>query len=322
MTDDPALRVKVSEAGAELQVGTELPTLLDRILPIGRLAKRSGEQALTQRVAEKLLHGRQLSDAELGYAVHAMGENVSRFARLEAITRRAGELVARPPLRLPSATSDRESQPQARTSNDWVNKYREDASLVDDEMIREAYSRILAAESASPGSCSLRTLGVLRHLDHEVADAFARVCSAIVNRAAVPVHDAIHTASPVPKLGIAYSTMLDIADAGLINPTRSRFVIDGSEPVVVASAHRCAIRWNRDGKVRSIVHPLEVHALTRAGRELAGLIDIPEIPGARDAVIEWVAHTAGSVEVSTAPVPLNWDGDSSTLCWTPWKRPQ
>ena len=56
-----------------------------------------------------------------------------------------------------------------------MNRIHEDMCLVDDEMLQEIYARILASESASPGSISLRTLGVLRYLDRRTAEAFALV---------------------------------------------------------------------------------------------------------------------------------------------------
>lgn len=63
----------------------------------------------------------------------------------------------------------------------WTSSYSNAAQDISDENIQELWARTLAGEIASPGSTSIRTLGVLRDLDQPTALRFRRLCSIAVS---------------------------------------------------------------------------------------------------------------------------------------------
>ncbi|HEB0911658.1 DUF2806 domain-containing protein [Enterobacter cloacae] len=65
--------------------------------------------------------------------------------------------------------SDEESEP----SQDFINRWRNDAKLIDDESIQYVWGRILAEEINAPKTVSIRTLDVIKNLSKEEAEIFS-----------------------------------------------------------------------------------------------------------------------------------------------------
>jgi len=69
-----------------------------------------------------------------------------------------------------------ESVSAERVDDDWVFQFFEHSQDVSDEQMKSLWARLLAGEVAKPGSYSLRTLNVVKHLHSEDADLFSKVC--------------------------------------------------------------------------------------------------------------------------------------------------
>jgi|GEM_PF-1666685 len=65
--------------------------------------------------------------------------------------------------------SDEESEP----SQDFINRWRNDAKLISDESIQYVWGRILAEEINAPKTVSIRTLDVIKNLSKEEAEIFS-----------------------------------------------------------------------------------------------------------------------------------------------------
>lgn len=65
--------------------------------------------------------------------------------------------------------SDEDSEP----SQDFINRWRNDAKLISDESIQYVWGRILAEEINTPKTVSIRTLDVIKNLSKEEAEIFS-----------------------------------------------------------------------------------------------------------------------------------------------------
>ncbi len=169
MSDD-LLRVKagVSKDGAnaELVVSEKLPSVIARLFP-GRWTKSQPMFAITNRIVEKIKAGEPPDTADIQFAAAAFAEPAAKWVRCQQIAAIAGRIVEQPEVAglLPpiEAADSPSSEGEKVTADDWLTRFWDDAGLVSDEMLQEIYARILASEAARPGSCSLRTLKVLRY---------------------------------------------------------------------------------------------------------------------------------------------------------------
>lgn len=318
-------RVKVDASGVDVAVSRDLPALFRRLIPTTWAARRDGEIAIAEKIVQKLRDGCGLDPAEEAFAVRMMGEPVSRYVRLQAVLARAGEVHRQLPASTENAPQQagegeahREREPT--TSDDWLNKFREDASLVDDEVVREAYARILANEARSPTSISLRTLGVLRYLDRDVAEAFGRLRMLVVERKYVPAHTA-DIDNLITKAGITYEMLLAMADAGLLNSVSSNLSWKDAPFVGLRMTGYAEIVRLKPTDQHSFAGSLGGHLLTPAGVQLAAIAECMPVVGVRDALIGWIASAAPGAEVSIARLPdASWKGNLNALRWDPWTR--
>ena len=95
------------------------------------------------------------------------------------------------------ALEGKESEP-GDADHDWTARFFNDVQDISTEEMRALWARVLAGEVERPGSTSLRTLGILRDLDREVARSFASLCSAGVF---IVLDDGAVLEGRVPSLG-------------------------------------------------------------------------------------------------------------------------
>lgn len=109
--------------------------------------------------------------------------------------------------------------------HDWTARFFSDVQDVSSEEMQLLWSRILAGEVERPGRTSVRTLGILKNLDKETANLFARLCSLCISirlgsddlvDARVPSlgKDAAHNA--LKNYGLAFGTLNILNEHGLI----------------------------------------------------------------------------------------------------------
>lgn len=244
---------------------------------------------------------------------------LQKYIRLKRVVEGAGLFAqSNPPLLKAAETGadqDNPEQQRAETSDDWINKFREDASLVDSDLVREIYSRILAQEARTPKAFSLPTLGVLRYLDMEVAQAFGRLQNAMITRSGVPKRR--KTGDVLDACGLSHTDMVMLDDAGLVNSSISTLLsIKGQkEGFLELTAHQRIVRIRRpDGS--DLHNAFDVLLLTPAGVELAKIADCEPKKEVFEALINWIQTSAPGLELTIAKLPSrDWDGDPTTLVW-------
>jgi len=199
---------------------------------------------------------------------------------------------------LPSQVSD---QP---VSGDWRRKFFQEAENICDADLQLLWGKVLAGEVSSPGSYSLRTLEVLKHISKEEAELFRIACNLAFQDGWImkPHSD--------PSVGLDpyrldYNALLSLRDAGLVfegdTLVRSFTGLLPDGPLVLSNnGIKIHLTGPKLGSFQFSSIPF-----TRAGRELQNLIDpSPCIPYLQD-VAKKLRHRGLTVKkaITTTPQP-------------------
>ncbi len=108
---------------------------------------------------------------------------------------------------------------------DWINSFFDYASHISDVDMQKVWGNLLAEEVEKPGRFSIRTLDVLRKLTHQEATLFSKISPYVLScfgDSSKTFYDYFlfaddYTESDfTKKCGYNFSTMLILADAGLV----------------------------------------------------------------------------------------------------------
>jgi hypothetical protein len=310
MSSDELLELKgsLSDEGAsvELALSKDVPGVLARVFP-KFAAKSRARTLLSSLVLEKVQKGQPLDSADIPYVIATFGKAEANWIRMREIAMRAAKAIEEEKRILALLPSPEPSAKPAATADDWISKFWEDAGLVSDEVLQEVYGRILAAEATTPGTCSLRTLQVLRYMDRSTAESFAELVPAAFDWGWVPRDESLHHV-----LGISYELLMDLDDAGLVD----------SNPNIVLSVTSSAYvpRYGTLALFMENAAGLEIseYPLTRAGKELARVAQIHRRDEHFFAVARWLQSRKADMRMRWARVPTpTWNGDVDTLTWAP-----
>lgn len=164
---------------------------------------------------------------------------------------------------------------------------------------------------------SLRTLAVLRYLDHEAATAFGKLQALVLDYAAVPQYST-GPDDVLAKCGLSYTTMLMLADAGLVNASsKSRSNVKGkNDTVLVFNGQKRAI-WVGHPNREKLSISLNVHLLTPAGQQLSKIAEIEANLDVFNHLLSWMHPSLAGLIVRTATLPSgNCSGDTDDLQWS------
>jgi hypothetical protein len=250
------LEGKVSKDGvsAKIVLSPKAPGILAHLFP-GHTAKAKIANAIADRLVRKIEADEPMDEADAAFARHYLKGEAAKWIRCEEIQARAIR-AAEEGRQLP-AHAESSTESAKSTTDEWVAHFWEDASLVSDELLQELYARILSNEAHKAGSCSLRTLQVLRTLDRKTAEAFALVLPYAFGRSWIPTDED-------DQLRVPHRRLADLDEAGLVN-------VHGD---LITLAETSFFRWdNRVIRVRQ-GEGRQIHRvpLTRAGRELARVV--------------------------------------------------
>ena len=103
---------------------------------------------------------------------------------------------------------------------DWVSRFFDECKDVSNEELQKVWARILAKEVASPGSCSRKTLSILKDLSAKDADLFNRICNLLwlTNEDIfIPYRDDLSFNVQFEKYRMNYDSLLHLKSLGLIH---------------------------------------------------------------------------------------------------------
>lgn len=76
--------------------------------------------------------------------------------------------------------NDQQEPPEANVDDDWIYRWRSNASEVSMEELQDLWGRLLAGEVKAPGTYSLRTLEFLRNVSKQEAEAIAKLSRFVI----------------------------------------------------------------------------------------------------------------------------------------------
>ncbi len=317
MTDNRLLKAEagVSAEGANLSldVGVQVPGVLARLFPT-RTAKASARRLISEGILRKIASDQPLDLADAQYAAEIFDEAEAKWIRRQEIAARAARVLPllpsprEPPMlpeASPAAPSPETPQSERTTADDWINRFWDDAGLVSDETLQEIYARILASEARAPGSCSMKTLRVLRYLDRYTAEQFATLAALAFSFDWIPREDTL-----LGKFGVSYSLLSDLDDAGIVD----------SSPLVSKTfpSGQLFPRWGT--KVLAVQSPtpvkLPIFPLRAPGRELARIAEVERHLPYFFSYGHWLARNLPTARIVWAELPhAAWEGPSDKIDW-------
>ena len=114
---------------------------------------------------------------------------------------------------------------------DWISRFFEECKDVSNQELQKLWARLLAGEVASPGSCSRKTLTILKDLSQHDAELFSKICRLTWNTSRrylfIPYNKKIGINSYFEKYEIHFGNLLHLDHYGLINSDQDVFVTLG-----------------------------------------------------------------------------------------------
>lgn len=113
--------------------------------------------------------------------------------------------------------NETQSPPEEKVDDDWLFRWRDNASQVSSHDLQNLWGRVLAGEVKAPGSYSLRTLEFLKNLSQQEAEAIAKLSQFVIGEAI------IYRGSnkTLENYGINFSILLDMQQLGIITGVQS-----------------------------------------------------------------------------------------------------
>ena len=251
-----------------------------RLVQAESKAKVLSIQAQAQADARGLLvadHGLVGGEIELGEAVTQRIEFQERKRQANIVT-----VVNQAALELEDSRV-----PAVEPNHDWTARFFGEVQDVSSADMQVLWGRVLAGEVRTPGTTSMRTLGILKDVDATTARLFSRLCSAalylrgrdgeIIN-SIVPSLGGNAGQNSLGKYGFGFGELNRLNEHGLIIADYNSYhgyVVDDSEQAGEVELYHQGVCWDWDiqGEDRKKVS-LKLHgvAMTVAGCELSRVV--------------------------------------------------
>jgi hypothetical protein len=250
----------------------------------------------------KIRAGEPLDPADVQYATAVFREAEAKWMRQTEIAQRA--LRANTRAEQEPLTVLAEGETIGVTADDWLTKFWDDGGLVSDEMLQEMYARVLAREAINPGFCSMRTLRVMRYMDRQTAEDFAKIAALVVDGSWIPAEESL-----LDPFGVNLTLVLEADDAGLIDSGQS-IGWRCKEDDVVLTCHDRLLRLTKCKGLNIPVFPLR-----RAGEDLAKIAQVAPDPDYFAKLFSWIRARARIGKLAWALRPTGkWN--AASLTWT------
>lgn len=225
-------------------------------------------------------------------------DNLARQRRIDELTIEVLRRVSDKGNRLDHGTGHAPDSNRKDTTDRWYHTLYDEAGKVDDEDVREAFTRILAGEMLAPGSFSVRTLRVVGAISQSTANHFRRAASVCIRLTLDGKHtkDALIPAiggnlgmNCLENDGLSYEVLLDLTENGLIHPKYNLYY--PYVPLELSSAEQEKLPANfntqfvHQDKTWMLIpksSQVKLHVcgamLTSCGNELLKIVDIEPSP--------------------------------------------
>ena len=250
------------------------------------------------RTGNLVKEAQQVADAS-GLPLPAVFDTLIRQRRIDELTMDALRRVGESADSQDATGTDAKEGDSKDTADRWFHTFYEEAGIVDEVDVREAFVRILAGEIQTPGSFSVRTLRVVGAMSRSTAQHFRRAASVSIQltpdgehifEARIPAVGGELGSNCLQEDGLPYSVLTDLTENGLLHPDYGSHrpygpldlpdALQRLGPVQIPFAHQGAI-WKLIPKADiEKATPVRVVGaqLTSCGVELLRIVDIEPLP--------------------------------------------
>ena len=244
-------------------------------------------QTQAQADARRLLvadHGLVSGEIEPGEAIRQRIEFQERKRQANIVA-----VVGRAALELVDS-----SVPAVEPDHDWTARFFGEVQDVSSADMQVLWGRVLAGEVRTPGTISMRALGILKDLDATAARLFSRLCSAAVYLRGrdgeifdgrVPSLGQHAAQNSLAKYGLGFGALNRLNEHGLIiadyNWYQMYVVVDDSEQAGELELHHQGVCWDwriQGEDRKEMLVKLHGVMMTVAGCELSRVVS-PEAMG-------------------------------------------
>ena len=145
----------------------------------------------------------------------------------------------------------------------FLNHWREEAELIDDDDLRELWANLLVEETCKPNSISPRTLSVVKNLSRQDAQAFDKLCQMLLTSNSFLINE-----RGIPLNG-TYGDVLLLQDAGLISQASSGHLVAEETDAFIGISPKAEEYF-----LKAFAHKIDFscHTLTTAGFQIVKFV--------------------------------------------------
>lgn len=249
------------------------------------LRAESDARVLLTETAAKQIAAQMKVDPE--FALAASYKHAKKIVRQQVNLNKVGEQAVECfRLNPPPATEE----PVADISEDWLNAFEEQASLMSSEQMQRLFGRILAGEIRKPSTYSIKTLKLMAQLDNRAASLFTLLCSLAISNPfpGMNVFSDVRVVSlgnagsnSLQPYGLGFDSLNILHEYGLIISDYNsymdyRMAIARDNQVLPLRYQNKLYGFVSKGEVPPIQNEFRVSgvAFTKSGRELLSIVDI------------------------------------------------
>lgn len=177
--------------------------------------------------------------------------------------------------------------PTSEPSQDWVDRWRENAERVTDEQMQELWGRVLAGELKRPGTYTLRALETVKNLSKEDADLISKIAPFLLYNFIFRFEDN----SFYDKHSLRFNELLELQDLGILAGVEAL----GLEKTFNVGVPDSPLHLILDSLVLKISPPpgiseikIPIYAVTKLGMQIISLAapvqDLSYLANIRDAL--------------------------------------
>lgn len=274
--DDTAFGFEIGPDRASAKISNQALGWIGRsaawLAPI-KTARSKITSAVAERVCEKIKRGESLNSEDLALVARVFEKEARVLENTEHVAEKVRSVLPEVHARLAQLPELADSTTSTKV---FVSRSEALAGEVSEDDVRDLFARVLAGEIIRPGSFSLRTLGVIRSLDPELAKAFQLLCNYVIDNEFVIFEEAC--AQHLGQRGLGKRLLFELMDAGLVSnasiqvPDDDYFICRyGDSSARVRCAEETLLTR---GKAR-VSYDIDLLRLTRPGREIAPCTPLP-----------------------------------------------
>ena len=282
-TNEVSLRAKITDSSLEVGIRSRTAAALDRLLggffgiPAAwlerhekRIRNQADSESIIRNAAAKRMKAAILNDEEVSEVVAemALSAGLSSVANKVRVAQLAVEDLAENVAGQDAPADQQEETPDVDV--DWLNHFGSHAEKISSERMQLLWAKVLAGEIRQPGAFSLSTLRLLSELDQSMALALQEEVKYRVG------NDYILTPGQDDMKGERLGRLSFLEEVGLLQTIDP---ISGVMRTIAPGRHgKAHIREQYlllEMEFQATVE-FRIILLTRAGREIAGLLPPPD----------------------------------------------